>query len=66
MKTVFYFQYEGDLYEIALCGYVIARITCYLSGSYRQDVQYDDLPEEIKDKILDKVQVALLQRGLDE
>ena len=56
-KTIFTFSCGGDLYEVAFQGYVIARISCYFDGSgRRQDLQYDDLPNEVKDKILDRVE----------
>lgn len=51
--------HNDDLYEISLNGYIIARITHYTNGLQRQEVEYDDLPEQVKEKILDKVQKEL-------
>lgn len=51
--------YAGDLYEVYFKGPVVARITCYLGGQFKQDVQYDDCPMKVQDAILDKVQKIL-------
>jgi len=49
-------MYSGDLYEVNLRDHVIANIVRYLNGSQlRQEIEYDHCPEEVKDKILDKV-----------
>lgn len=57
--TTFHILHLGDLYEVSLRGHIIARISCYIGGQHRQDMQYDDLPPEVQDKILDKVQEVL-------
>lgn len=51
---LFRFAYGGDQYEVTLRGHIIARITCYLSGCHRQDMQYDDLPLSVQTIILEK------------
>lgn len=56
----FTLTHNGDLYEITLRGHVIGRITCYIQPyQHRQDVQYDDLPEEAKVVVLREVQKQL-------
>lgn len=51
---------NGDLYEITLRGHVIGRITCYVAPyQTRQDIQFDDLPEEVQDLVLTQVQKQL-------
>lgn len=59
MNSILKVFHNDDLYEISLNGYIIARITCYTNGLQRQEMEYDNLPEEVKDKILDKVQKEL-------
>ena len=51
MKTTIKVTWQGDVFEVKLRGYIIARITCYMSSCYRQDMQFDDLPEAVKDLI---------------
>lgn len=59
-KSIFGFTYGNDYFEVAFSGYVIARISCYFSGTgRREDFQFDDLPEAVKDRILDKVEELL-------
>lgn len=56
----FTLTYNGDIYEITLRGHVIGRITCYPAPyQQRQDVQFDDLPTEIQDLVLNQVQKQL-------
>lgn len=60
MSAPFHIFYNQDLYEVVLHGYVIARITKYLNGSQmREEVKYDDVPSEVQNKILDRVEIAL-------
>lgn len=47
-----------DRYEIWLHRYIISRIS-YFSNGYRQDVQFDDLPNNIKDKVIELVDQAV-------
>ena len=55
MNRTFHIPHAGDLFEIKLRGHVIARITCYYGGQQRQDVQFDDAPEEVQERILDYI-----------
>jgi hypothetical protein len=48
-----------DLYEVSLQGFIIARITCWIGGTHRHDMQYDDLPESVKVLVLNKVKQVL-------
>lgn len=57
--TLFHIHYGDDLFEISLRGYIITRITVYSPTCHRRDVQYDDCPEDVQDKILSKVAEAL-------
>ena len=62
-NSLHYIHHNSDIFEVSFHGCVIARITCYFHGSaQRLDVQYDDLPREVQDKILDKVNTILLKR----
>lgn len=61
-QSVFTTIFLGDCYEIRLHGCTIASITRYVNGSsFRQEVEYSDLPVEVQDKVLDKVHQILLQ-----
>lgn len=60
--TLFHIHYGDDLIEVALRGYIIARITIYGPTCHRKDIQFDDLPTEVKDKILSKV-ADILEKG---
>lgn len=43
-------------------GYVVARIVRYVNGSsLRQEVEFDQLPEDVKDVILDRVAKILYE-----
>ena len=57
--STIHIPYAGDLIEVYFKGPVIARITCYYGGHHKQDVQYDDLPVKVQDRILDEVQKIL-------
>jgi hypothetical protein len=57
--TIFHITHLGDLFEVSLRGYVISRITCYIGGSHRQDMQFDDVPTKVQELILDKVESIL-------
>lgn len=60
MKPFHFFSTSGDCYEVVLRGCVISRITMYASGTQKaQETEYDNVPEEIKVKILEKVSEAL-------
>lgn len=59
MKRLFHFNHCGDNYEISLHGYIISRISCYVGGMYRQDMQFDDVPEIVQDRILEEVKKVL-------
>lgn len=64
MKQITHISYNGDTYEITLHGFIIARISCYWGGSpMRQDVQYDDLPKVMQEKILDKITELLINEN---
>lgn len=54
--TIITIAHHGDLFEIRLKGFVIARISCYFGGTHRQDMQFDDCPTEIQERILDAVE----------
>ena len=60
--TIFTIYDGDDLIEVALRGYIIARITIYSPSSQRRDAQFDDLPSHVQDKILQKV-ADVLERG---
>ncbi len=61
--TIFHFTYRDDLYEVALDDLRITRITRYRDGSgHRVDYNYDDLPQAVKDLILDKIEELILKR----
>lgn len=57
---IFRITNSGDIYEVRLKGHVIAGIVCYLNGSgLRQEVEYDILPRDVQDEILDRILVIL-------
>lgn len=53
MKTVFHILNNTDLYEIAMDGRLIVRITKFLHGSQQQQEihEWDMLPTDVKVKI---------------
>lgn len=57
--NIFHIHDGDDLFEVVLRGYIIARITHYNLCCHRRDVQFDDLPTQVQDKILIKVADAL-------
>jgi hypothetical protein len=60
MRTTYHITYLGDLYEVVLQGHVISRITQYMGGSRSCfPIEYDELPEEVKVQVLDKVMKAI-------
>ena len=60
MTTTLNIFHDGSLYEVAISGYIITRISQYIGGSQRrQDVEYDDLCEEVQRLIIDKVKEEL-------
>ncbi len=56
MTSVFTFTFNGDIYESALAGTTLTRVSRYFDGSgRREDVEdFDALPAEVKDLILEK------------
>jgi hypothetical protein len=63
-QSIFTTMYLGDCYEIRLHGCTIAGITKYVNGSsFRQELEYGELPVEIQDKILDRVHKILLENN---
>lgn len=62
MRNPFHIIYEQDCYEVLMHGYVVARIVRYVNGSsLRQEVEFDQLPEDVKDVILDRVAKILYE-----
>lgn len=60
--TIFHFTHRDDLYEVALDELRITRISRYSGGTnHRTDLNYDDLPQQVKDTILDKIEEKLLK-----
>lgn len=56
MKHLITFFLNSDYYEVALNGTTIIRITRYIGDSQtRQELDFDDLSEEAKDKLLDEL-----------
>ncbi len=56
MSKILYVNHHNDLYEVALNGYVITRISMYRNGdNVRQEFEFDDLPKELQEKIIEKV-----------
>lgn len=59
MSILFHIRYGDDLFEIAVSGYRITRITRYFGGTgMRQEVDYNSLPEQLQTKIVDKIMEA--------
>jgi hypothetical protein len=59
-KLSHHHRHGDDLYEFVLDGFRISRITVFFSGSSQcKNVSYDNIPEEVKVVILDKVQEAI-------
>ncbi len=56
MNSLFTIHHLDDVYEISIRGFIICRISRYYEGApIRQDVQFDDCPKEVQEKILDKI-----------
>lgn len=59
MNTLTHIFLGDDCYEVSLHGHIITRITLYTNGGQRQELSYDDLPEKVQEKVLDKVEEVL-------
>lgn len=57
--SIFHLRHDSDLFEVSLNGYVLRRITCYVGGQHRQDMQFDDLPVKVQEKVLDRIAEVL-------
>lgn len=63
--SIFHIPSGDDLYEVALNGLTITRISRYAGGtSHRQDMQYDDLTVKVQDAILEKI-VEIIKKSSD-
>lgn len=59
MKTTLHFVHLGDTYNVILRDHIIGRITCFIGGFQRQDMQFDDLPEEVQNKIMEGIKEVI-------
>ncbi len=53
--------YHNDIFEVkhSLGPIVIIQRITYITGGHRQDVQFEDVPEDVQERILDKVREAV-------
>lgn len=60
-QSIFTTIFLGDCYEVRLHGTTIAGITRYVNGSsFRQELEYGELPVDVQDRILDKIHQIFL------
>ena len=61
IQSTFTTIHDGDTYEVRLHGCTISSITRYINSSnLRQDLDYNEIPTEVQDRILDRVHQILL------
>ena len=55
MPTTLSIFYLSDLYEVSISGTLIRKITRYSSDGYYKELSFDELPEQVKDEIIQSV-----------
>ena len=63
MTKILTFQYDNDLYEVAVNDTSITRISMYINGtSERIELEYDDLSREVRSLLVTRVKKYLQRR----
>jgi hypothetical protein len=61
MNILLTIPFNSDVYEISFHDLHIVRIIRYWEGTqHRQELGYDQLPEQVKEKVLDEMEKLIL------